>query len=168
MLNGRPDRNLLKNPGFSGQPRYATYYMGWNVWHGPGKHEGQKIELDKSCFITAGQSLHLVNTKGNIFGVTQRVKNLKPGTRYRLSFYIRTKDVEAKRESLFSGLYVNRKRNVHLPSTSISGTQEWTRMAFEFTTPEGENFNPQAPFGISFRSAGEVWFDNMRLEEIAP
>ena len=168
VLNGQPDGNLLKNPGFSGQPRYTTYYMGWNVWYGPGKHEGQKIELDKSCFITAGQSLHLINTKGNIFGVTQRVKNLKPGTRYRLSFYIRTKDVKTERDSLFSGLYVNRKRNVHLPSTSISGTHEWTRMAFEFTTPEGKDFNPQAPFGISFRTAGEVWFDNMRLEEIVP
>ena len=142
--------------------------MGWSVWNGRGKHEGQKIELDKTCFITAGQSLHLVNTKGNTFGVTQRVKNLEPGTRYRLSFYIRTSDVETKRESLFSGLYVNRKRNVHLPSGYISGTHEWTRMAFEFTTPEGEDFNPKAPFGITFRAAGEVWFDNMRLEETVP
>ncbi len=167
-LDGQPDGNLLKNPGFTGQPRRANDYMGWSVWNGRGNHEGQKIELDKSCFITDGQSLHLTNTRGNTFGVSQRVKSLKPGTRYRLSFYIRTKDVEAKRESLFSGLYVDRKRNVHLPSGYISGTHEWTRMAFEFTTPEGKDFNPQAPFGITFRAAGEIWFDNMRIEETAP
>jgi len=168
VLNGQPDGNLLKNSGFAGPSRQGyNFVAGWGVWNGRGNHEGQKVELDRKHFITAGQSLHLVNTRGNNFGVTQRAGGLKPNTRYRLSFYIRTKDVEPRRESLFSGLYVNRNRNVHLPSTYISGTHEWTRMEFEFTTPSEDQLNLKAPFGISMRAPGEVWVDEIRLVEAA-
>ena len=168
VLNGQSDGNLLKNSGFAGPSRQGyNFVAGWGVWNGRGKHEGQKVELDRKHFITAGQSLHLVNTGGNTFGVSQRVGGLKPNTRYRLSFYIRTKEVEPRRESLFSGLYVNKDRSRHLPSTYISGTHEWTRMEFEFATPSEDKLNSRAPFGITMKSPGEVWVDEIRLVEAA-
>ena len=163
------EKNLLKNPSFSGKLRDSYNILpGWNLWKGRGNHKGQKVELDTKYFITGGQSLHLVNTKGNVFGLTQKAENLKPKTRYRLSFYLRTKDVERKRQSLFSGIYVNKGKNIHYPSTYISGTNEWTRMAVEFTTPEEAKLNRKAAFGISFRAGGEIWVDELRLEEVTP
>ena len=168
ILDGKPDRNLLKNSGFSGKPRDRYTFMGWKVWWlTKVKDGGQKVELDRKYFITAGQSLHLVNTPGNALGLVQRTNDLKPNTRYQLSFYIRTKDVEPRRESLFSGLYVTKKRNVHLPSNYISGTHDWIRMQFEFTTPSKDKLNSEAPFGITLKSPGEVWVDEIRLVEVA-
>ena len=96
----------------------------------------------------------------------QRVEGLKPNTRYSLSFFIRTKDVVAGKESLFTGVYVTKNVNLHLPSTYIHGTHEWNRMAFEFKTPKAEELNSSAPFGILFRAPGEVWFDEMTLKEL--
>ena len=163
------ETNLLKNPSFSGKVRDSYNVLpAWSLWKGSGNHKGQKAEPDTKYFITGGQSLHLVNTKGNVFGLTQRAKDLKPKTRYRLSFYLRTKDVEHKRQSLFSGVYVTKGKNVHYPSGYISGTNEWTRMAYEFTTPEESKLNRKAPFGISLRVPGEIWVDEFRLEEVAP
>ena len=57
--------------------RYATYYMGWNVWHGPGKHEWQKIELDPSkelCKFTVEAVANEVIV--NILALTLRKGNL--------------------------------------------------------------------------------------------
>ena len=165
-LNDASDGNLLKNPSLVGEPSSPTSFMGWQVSYGKGNHEGQKVEVDRKYFITQGQSLHLVNTEGNQLAVMQRVKDLKPDTRYALSFYVRTKDVVARRESLFSGVYVTKNVNLHLPATYINGTHEWNRMAFEFKTPKEEELNSTAPFGILFRAPGEVWFDEMTLKEI--
>ena len=165
-LDGAPDGNLLKNPSLVGEPSSRTNFMGWQVSYGKGNHEGQKVEVDRKYFITQGQSLHLVNTEGNQLAVMQRVKDMKPDTRYALSFYVRTKDVVARRDSLFSGVYVTKNVNLHLPATYINGTHEWNRMAFEFKTPKEEELNSTAPFGILLRAPGEVWFDEMTLKEI--
>ncbi len=165
-LNGVPDRNLLKNSSLVGEPANENNFMGWYVSYGWGDHNGQKVELDRRYFITQGQSVHLVNTEGNTLWFTQRVKGLKPNTRYELSFYIRTKNVVARRESLFSGVYVKNNVNVHLPPHYISGNHEWTRMAFEFSTPDEKELNLKAPFGIIFKSPGEAWFDEMILKEV--
>ena len=116
-LDGAPDGNLLKNSSLVGEPSSPTNFMGWRVSYGKGDHEGQKVEVDRQCFITQGQSLHLVNTEGNGLAVMQRVEGLKPETRYSLEFYIRTKDVAARKESLFAGVYVTKNVNLHLPST---------------------------------------------------
>ena len=165
-LNEKPEANLLKNPSLVGTPANGSNFMGWYASLGKGNHEGQKIELDRQYFITQGQSVHLVNTEGNTIWFTQRVTNLKPYTRYSLSFYIRTKDVVARRESLFSGVYVTKNVNVHLPPNYISGTHEWTRMAFEFSTPKAEEINPNPAFGIIMKAPGEAWFDEMILKEL--
>ena len=172
VLNGESDHNLLKNSSFVGWARRAgkilllNQTMSWNLWYGRGNHLGQEAELDHKYFITGGQSLHLTNSKGNFFVVYQKARGLKPSTRYQLSFYIRTKNVIPRRESLFSGLYVTKDKNVHLPHNYISGTNEWTRMAFEFVTPPEDKFNPGANFGITMRSPGEAWVDEIRLIEI--
>ena len=165
-LNDGPDGNLLKNSSLVGEPSSPTNFMGWRVSYGKGNHEGQKVEVEHKYFITQGQSLHLVNTEGNGLSVMQRLEGLKPNTRYLLSFYVRTKDVVARKESLFSGVYVTKGVNLHLPPTYIHGTHEWNRMAFEIQTPNEEELNSSAPFGILFRAPGEVWFDEMTLKEV--
>ncbi|MBR4663710.1 MAG: hypothetical protein IKO93_07545, partial [Lentisphaeria bacterium] len=168
VLDGSPDRNLLKNPSFVGYPTTPHEYMGWRLWRGTGNHKGQKVDLDRKYFITGGQSLHLVNSPDNFFWVYQYAEGLKPNTKYKLSFYIRTKDVIAKRESLFSGIYVNKDRNIHFPGTYLSGTQEWNRLEYEFTTPSEDKIRKKAQFAIVMRAPGEVWMDEIRLIEVKP
>ena len=133
----------------------------------------QVCRLDKRTFISGGQSLYFKNGSGKTIVSRFEVPGLKPKTRYRLSYYVKTKDIKAKGRGgagvTVSFLDMRRRGSNSFPYTRLTGTDPWHRLSFEFTTPDplyGMKSGPPK-VTLSFWSAqGEVWFDKVEIEEL--
>ena len=165
--------DAVNNGDFSAAPK-GRFLGGWYADHR--LRPTQKWSLDKSEFFTAPPSLKLSAAKGsNGMMVTQYLPKLKPSTRYRLSAYIRFKDVTAVKKG--GGIVFNLfdTGNRWFPDNAITGSSaNWIRQSFEFTTPAdtgsklGNNNKKIVPYLRLrlFNATGTVWFDNVTLEEI--
>ena len=103
---------------------------------------------------------------------------MKPATRYRLTFYIKTQDVV----SLFTwggGVYfsldcgMKPRKTIGFPVNNgkFLGTMPWTRQSFEFTTPEGfgKDGRPYLSFCRHNRyndPKGIAWIDQVEIFEL--
>ena len=135
------------------------------------------LKQDKNIFRTAGVSLRLdKDTEGvNFFDIRPF---MKPDTRYRLTFYIKTQDVV----SLFTwggGVYFlldcgmkPRKTIIYPPNNGkFVGTMPWTRQSFEFTTPKEFGKEGRPYFSFSRHNnyndpKGIAWIDQVEICEI--
>ena len=119
---------------------------------------------------TGGRAIHLRATDKNrkmyLCGLLKGEPYvLKPNTRYRLSCFLKAKDVNGS-----GGIYMemNNSAKNWKESTGprrISGTTDWIYHEMEFETI-GE-ISPRAFFCLRIWNAtGEAWFDGLRLESI--
>ena len=148
-----------------------------------GKHNpahwytGKVLKLDTKIFRTGGVSVRMDDeTEGITFYDLK--KFMKPDTRYRLSFYIKTQDVT----SLFEwggGVYfildcgLKPRKTIRFPMNNgkFVGTMPWTRQTFEFTTPK--EFGRDARTYLSFSRhkryndpKGIAWIDQVEIIEL--
>jgi hypothetical protein len=137
-------------------------------WLSGGKNGGQEYDVDSRIFITGGKSLHFKNVKGKRMGMPFYLSGMKPGTRYRLSCYLRT-SLPAKKGGANVSLYFSKqgKNVIRLPKQSLAGTVPWHRMAIDFTSPAdlGKDSKPFVSCGVSY-AEGEAWFDEIEIREI--
>ena len=97
----------------------------------------------------------------------QRV-TLKPGTRYRLSGFMKLKDVVAVSAAGGVDILVGALGCAYPDGENDpAGTRDWHRFAYEFKTPE--KFKGSAGSYIGPRlvlAYGTAWIDDLRLDEI--
>ena len=137
---------------------------------------GTKYEIDTKNFVTPPNSVCFTSKKTE--GLRTNVPTMKPNTRYRLSYFIKTEGVEP--QMMYGGgggasLNIWDDRNHWWPSGNpFTGTMDWIYQEFEFTSgPLTNNHDPEK--GKTNNSylmmhmlycSGKVWFDDVRLEEI--
>ena len=159
---------LIPNGDFS---KLTTALKDHQEWKRPWPRNGQEARLDKRTFISGGQSFYYKNVKGKILSAGFRVPDMKPNTRYRLSYYARTKDIRGKAGPGVH-IYFNAKKGQYFPQVKLTGTNPWHRLTFEFTTPPDVDTSPDPKkrfpsVGLWFWFAeGEVWFDKVELTEL--
>jgi hypothetical protein len=150
---GRPD--LLINAGFeSGQEGWA-----FNCHKDKGS-----VAVDKDVKRTGEASIRIENSGGDDSFLKQAVK-VKPKTRYRLSGYIKTKDVEVK-----GGQAATLALEGGFESTeSAKGTGSWKKFDFEFDsgTLDTIKVGPRLG-GHSSAAVGTAWYDDLKLIELGP
>ena len=140
---------------------------GWRgCWRDKGKDGKQIAEFDNRIYISGGRSLHLKNIAGGRVSGGFTIPGMKPGKKYRLSYYIRTVNIRGK-DGAGSYLYFNQGHGNGYPAARIGGTHPWHRLSFEFTAPAstGKDRVPILGLWIWF-AEGEVWFDNVELAEL--
>ena len=149
--------NLIKNGDFSEKAKE------WHLWSRGGAQSGCTHTFDKSLFIAGGESLHF-KSSGKSMNAVQVIKGLKPTTRYRLSYFVRTQDLKGK---YGAGAYISLGKNYGLafPPRRLTGTRDWSREVHTFTTPAVIDAKLSIGLWI-WEAAGDVWFDCVRLEEI--
>jgi len=148
--------------------RYVTAGK-WGIGYKDKVGEGQRFELDSTTFIKGGKSLHFVNKAGKCISAGQCGLNLKPNTKYRLSYYLRTKNlIGTKKGGAGAFIYFTRTLGCSFPYVKLTGTNPWHRLTFEFTTPAELIVTKQIPvIGLwIWDNEGEAWFDDVRIEEI--
>lgn len=100
--------------------------------------------------------------------------SLKPETKYRLSYFLKTDHLERIDSRNNSGAcleveqYGNRYSALRIPNNYWSGTHDWLHQSQEFTTgSDVTNTAYKANLWLRiFHCKGTAWFDGVRLEEV--
>jgi len=161
------DISLLDNGDFSAVPR--NHQLG--KWHAPRAdtiEPGQAWSLDKSTFIKGGQSLKLVNEQGaQRICVTQYLPQLKPDTKYLLTFFIKTEDLKPQGRNGGAVVNIWDEKNRWFPDNWFIDSMPWAKQGFEFTTgPDTNKKHPSYLRLFILKASGTVWFDDVRLREL--
>ena len=167
-LTAAPAENLLKNGDFTlSQRNFKARPAFWSVWGSKGMKNGQSVRLDDKIFVSGGKSLHLRNVAGGKISAGYRLTG-KPDTTYRLSFYMKTRDVLPNTPGTSSGCgaYIFAgKRQFGRPVIKVTGTTPWRYHEYTFRT--GKEASPRIIIGLwNWFCAGDVWYDRVRLEEL--
>ncbi len=174
-------RNLLVNGSFERGTR------GWqapgDVWRGKGGWlRTLSVSTDSETSLEGKRSLRIDFGGGqdpNFYSVKQFVE-VKPNTEYTVSYFIMTQDITSHSGPCMSvydpakdlsEFYVSAPEN-----TRFTGTHEWTRVEFSFTTPVDTR-----QVGLQFRRygsgpqryvpdrygpiGGSAWYDGVQLVE---
>lgn len=146
--------NLLSNPSFEDEQK------GWqfNAWDKKGtatidtaeKHDGQA-------------SIRIDNSGGDDSFLKQEVV-VKPKTRYRLTGYIRTKDVTGKGGGATLSLEGGFEK-----TEVIKETKSWTKVSLEFESGAADKIKVGPRLGhYSTKIMGTAWYDELSLVELGP
>lgn len=109
------------------------------------------------------------------FGVESEPIPVRPGNTYRVSGWIRTKDVQSQEGQFFnSNLYVqfrDRAGTIILTGKSpvrvtekVTGTTDWKELSLVFNAPQYAEF---ARVGCALTCSGTAWFDDLGFFEAA-
>ncbi len=163
----KEDSSILADGGFELVISSNQFQAGnWSLWRSGKPDQGQSFKLDEKIFIAGGQSLHMINTEGTSMNAVQSLPSLKPSKRYRLSYFIRTKDLFGE-QGAGAFIYFNKSDGRPFPTVQISGTNPWHKQVFEFETPATTGQDKPASLGLwIWKVAGEAWFDEVLIEEI--
>jgi hypothetical protein len=150
------ERNLFKNGNFE----QGT--AGWELlnWGKDGK-----MEIDTSELHDGKPTLRVTNSDSCHSFIRQIVKG-KANTRYRLSGYIKTKDVASDYHGQKTGaiLMVGRM-TIYTPL--LSGTKPWTAVSVDFNTADDPEIRVGPSLGTDFGyPTGTAWFSDLKLVEI--
>jgi len=91
--------------------------------------------------------------------------HINAGARYRMTAWVKADKVKG-----FAGWYIHlgNRQNAMITSpmlTAGEGTFDWKQVSAEFTAPDDAD---RADLGSVLRGTGTAWFDNVRLECLAP
>ena len=157
MFKKEEANNLLSNPDFTPLKNFN-----WGLYNS---------SMDKSYFLTEGNSVKLACGEKDSSHVKQVFKGIKPDTDYECSFYIRMDNVK-KQETKSSGFYVRFDygngscQYFPVAPVQLEGTCPWTGFTFKVHTPKDFNANRKAYICYVLRKAtGTVWVDHVTLVE---
>ena len=157
-----PGESLIRNGSFDS-------LEGWSGAH-------RAIDTDvffsppSSLRISSSDTTPVVKGGKNVYcraSALQRV-TLKPGTRYRLSGFMKLKDVVAVSAAGGVDILVGALGCAYPDGENDpAGTRDWHRFAYEFKTPEKFKGSADSYIGPRLVLAyGTAWVDDLRLEEI--
>lgn len=156
------DGSIIKNGNFNELKKDGTP----SDWSLPKDADARKkITIDKSVFIDGGQSLKIASDANDDLFVTQYLPDLKANTKYSLTFFIKTENIESSEKG---GAFVNiwTDKNECFPTSYYQGSIPWGKQGFEFTTGADVNGKVRSYIRLRIRNAsGSVWFDDVRLRE---
>ena len=166
MLKKQPDAGVIADPDFQVE-RKGRYQAGkWLLWTSDEPENGQSFELDNRIFMTGGKSLHLKNVRGKRMSAGQKIPALEPDTKYRLSYFIKTENLQSP-GGAGAFLYFTKVKGKAFPGTQLAGTHPWHRLTFEFVTPPDTGKDAVPVLGLWIWNAqGDAWFDDVRLEKV--
>ena len=143
------------------------------VWsYAPKLWKNSCIALDETQSILGSRSLHLTQTadSGKYFSIQQDLPDLKPNTRYRISYYLKTKDIKVTEKTGGACVGIRDNGNHWFPGNRIRGTNNWHYLSFDYTTGDtvntGKNRASIQCMMSGVKPGGEAWFDGVRVEEL--
>ncbi|UCG49964.1 MAG: hypothetical protein JSU94_09295 [Phycisphaerales bacterium] len=147
--------NLLPNSSF--EERTADGVPGWasRAWAG---QEDARWSVE-SPGRTGGHCISISSAKGADAAWTTTV-TVKPATWYRLSGWIKTREVRGAR-----GALLNIQNMQAVKTAAISGTSNWTAVSTLFQA-EAARLEVNCLFGGWGSSTGQAWYDDVTLQPV--
>ena len=134
------------------------------VWYSATRDPDERVVSDASIRVTATNG-----TAAALYYLDGRSgPSLKRGARYRLSFFVKGRDIVPVRKGGGAGITVCDAFNHAFPQTAgIVGTFDWMHQTFEFTSDPESNDRCLSYIYLRLSGAnGTVWFDGVRMEEL--
>ena len=125
------------------------------------------VALDETVSVKDGQSIRLSNPKGPNVGLMQTVHGIKPATKYRLSYYLKYTDINPDKVEGFGGVVLNvwHAGNKWFPARPFTGTSDWKRHEFTYTTDA--KAAPELSLSLLIiNGRGTAWFDDVQMVEV--
>ncbi len=151
-----PATNLLPNPSFedgSGQDA-----QGWTTRAWSGREDARW--LVDSPGRAGRRCVSIRSDKGADAAWTATVET-RPNTYYRLTGWIRTKDIHGA-----VGALLNIQNMQHVRTPAVSGTRDWTRVSTVFRTGQVAKLEINCLYGGWGQSTGQAWYDEVCLETL--
>jgi hypothetical protein len=146
--------SLLTNPSFED---------GQSGWDFSSHGKRGTVAVDSTEKRDGKSSIRIENPAGDDSFLKQTVA-VKPKTRYRLTGYIKTKDVVVKGKGATLSLEGGFEH-----TESITGKQNWKKVSFEFDSGALESIRVGPRLGHHSNMAmGVAWFDDLELVELGP
>ncbi|MCQ2390094.1 MAG: pseudouridine synthase [Kiritimatiellae bacterium] len=132
------------------------------------KWKGARYVVDTNVCVTAEGALRLDLSGGNHYVGFSVKGQLKPNTRYRLSYFLKTENAKGRGVCMEYEEYTPKYTALHVPEVLVQGSEDWGHFAAEFTTSAdaGTERDRSMIWLRAFKSTGTAWFDGMRLEEV--
>jgi hypothetical protein len=139
---GSGDDRLL-NPGFEDGAD------NWQLWPNDGS-----LTIDTAVQHSGQSSLRFQSSGGSTYQINKHHYDtgfdLLPGRQYRLSAWVRTENISSAYILVSFGYQ----------STTLNGTNGWTQLVIEFTTPSTVS---TYYIGARVRGPGTAWFDDFQI-----
>jgi alpha-N-arabinofuranosidase len=152
------DAPVLKNPGFE------TRLDGWSL-HVSGAQP--TVEADSQIVHEGKQSLRISAAEASDTALGQEVR-LPPGRCYRLSGWVRTRQLDPRGAPVHGTFQVQRfgGKGILASGANHQGDTDWTRVEVPFEVP-ADGQARIAVFFVGFgKGTGTVWFDDLKLEAV--
>lgn len=159
LKSASQEANLFQNP---------TFESGTDGWELVAFAKTESMEVDTAEVHNGKPSLRVTTGAGGFAFVRQQIG--KPHTHYRLSGYIKTKNVESVHRDGKQGacLMVGFTANVQGGTTvALQKSKSWTKVTVDFTSSD------KAPFAVGLglgsynaNVIGTAWFSEPSLVEI--
>lgn len=151
--------NLIRNGGFSDVRDQTPAHWETSTWNGTAT-----FEVDHSAGHAETPAVKISSQNGGDVSWSTRVE-VKRNTDYRLSAWIKTKSLQS---SGGLGALMNlHELQTNGKSESLTGDNEWTEVSTEFNSGSHDSLLVNMLFGGWGHATGTVWFDDVRLTEIA-
>lgn len=121
-----------------------------------------KFEVDSSG--RSGQKSVKITSVSGADASWSTVVRVKPFSRYRLSGWIKTRNVVSAGGK---GVLFNIHGQERLQTRALTGTNNWTRVELEFDTELNDALQVNCLFGGWGKVTGEAWFDDVTLEYLS-
>ncbi len=129
--------------------------LGWDSlpWDQPSTHSISDLAYHGS------KSLSIASDEPAIGSWSTKVR-IEPFSRYRLSAWIKTEEIDPG-NGMGVALLIP---NMDVEPRYFSGTNDWTEVVYEFESGWDDSMQPRLQFGIRGRATGKVWLDKLSLE----
>lgn len=153
------DNNLLQNPSFNiGDHTPENWkFRSWN-------QTDQNAAWDIESSGKTGQcvTIRSKSAKGVDAAWTSRV-TVEPNTFYRLSGWIKTRNVQGA-----TGALLNIQNMAHVRTEAVRGTRDWTEVSTVFRTgPSPREVEINCLLGGWGQSTGQAWYDDISISPTA-
>ncbi|MEZ0263262.1 MAG: PVC-type heme-binding CxxCH protein, partial [Phycisphaerae bacterium] len=125
-----------------------------------------KQTVDAAVARDGARSLKLESARGTDASWSQDV-TVKPNTRYRLTAWVKTKNVKPVGGAVGALLNVHQLQRDNGGATKgLAGDHDWTLLATEFATGSNRRVTVNCLLGGWGRATGEAWYDDVRVTEL--
>lgn len=154
--------NLLKNGGFEKTEKNNAWVdnrgpASWIQWKPVGNPQ---LFVDDQVSQSGKQSAKIYASNEGRTAISQDVQ-VTPGKQYKLSAWIKTKNVTSKHGARLRMSFHGSKKE-HFYTNKVSGTSGWTHVEKIARVPEGDN--TVRILNFLEKGEGTAWFDNVTFE----
>ena len=147
--------NLLPNPSFESIRESGPEQWQVRTYSGDATHQ-----LDGSVAHSGSNALKISSESGSDTSFYTEM-SVEPNTTYRLSGWVKTKNVSGAMGGLFNAHELQKNAK----TSAVDGTSDWTKVEVTFDTGNKTTISINCLFGGWGQSTGTVWYDDVSLRK---